>query len=121
MKQKITKSVLMAFMLLVSVTANAYDVEIDGIFYNLSGGRAIVTYDTYGHSSYDGDIVIPSSVTYNGREYTVKEINSFAFEQSTVTSVVIPNTVTSIGKYAFQGCSSLTSFNIPEQVTVISE
>ena len=112
---------MMAFMLLVSVTASAYDVEIDGIFYNLSGGRAIVTYDTYGHSSYSGDIVIPSSVTYNGREYIVNEIHSFAFELSELTSIVIPNTVTSIGEYAFQGCSNLTSFNIPEQVTEISK
>lgn len=121
MKQSITKFILMAFMLLVSVTASAY-VEIDGIFYNLSGGYATVTYDTYGHSSYAGDIVIPPSVTYNGREYIVNEIHSFAFEQSTeLTSVVIPNTVRSIGEYAFQGCTNLTSFNIPEQVTVIND
>ena len=36
-----------------------------------------------------------------------------------LTSVTIPNSVTSIGEYAFLGCSGLTSVTIPNSVTSI--
>ena len=38
-----------------------------------------------------------------------------------VTDLVIPNDVTSIGNYAFYGCSGLTSVTIPDSVTSIGE
>ena len=44
-------------------------------------------------------------------------LNSFA--PSGLTSYTIPNSVTSIGKYAFEYCSSLTSVTIPDSVTSI--
>ena len=43
---------------------------------------------------------------------------SFA-KGSKITSVTIPNSVTSIGNYAFEGCSGLTSVTIPNSVTSI--
>ena len=44
----------------------AYDVEIDGIFYDLKNSTATVTYDgIYQTSSCGGDVVIPSSIVYN--------------------------------------------------------
>ncbi|MFY7884855.1 MAG: leucine-rich repeat protein, partial [Dolichospermum sp.] len=40
---------------------------------------------------------------------------------SSLTSINIPNSVTSIGAYAFDGCTSLTSITIPESVTSMGE
>ena len=40
---------------------------------------------------------------------------------SDLTSVVIGNSVTSIGSYAFSDCSGLTSVTIPESVTSIGD
>lgn len=92
--------------------ANAYDACIDGIYYKFSGTNAIVTCQEYEHriiSDYSGDVVIPESVSYNGRTYNVTGIGNGAFHGCTgLTSVSIPNSVTSIGDYTFQGCSSLT-------------
>ena len=71
-------------------------------------------------------VVIPSTVTNGTHTYKVTAIASAssntdsAFGRSTyLTSVSIPDGVTSIGKYAFSMCSSLTSVSIPASVTSI--
>ena len=53
---------------------------------------------------------------------SVTSIGDYAFEYCTnLTSITIPNSVTSIGMYAFNGCSRLTSVTIPNSVTSIDE
>ena len=102
-----------------STSALAYDVEIDGIYYNLNSEdkTAEVTYEG---EKYRGKVVIPSSITVEGKEYTVTSIGRNAFYHcSGLTSVTIPNSVTSIGNWAFQYCSDLTSVTIPNSVTSI--
>ena len=49
----------------------------------------------------------------------VKEIYSEAFRNTTITAVVIPASVTTIGSSAFSYCISLTSIEIPASVTTI--
>ena len=103
----------------VSISASAYDVEVDGIYYNLAKKLALVT---AGDVKYAGEIVIPESIVVNEETYTVKEIQKEAFYGcSGLTAVTIPSSVTSIGYSAFYGCSSLTSVTIPSSVTSIGE
>ena len=65
---------------------------------------------------------IPETVTYEGVTYTVISIGWFAFENcSSLTSVTIPNSVIIIGDGAFYNCSSLTSVTIPNSVISIGE
>ena len=51
---------------------------------------------------------------------SVTSIGSYAFDMCTsLTSITIPNSVKSIGSYAFGMCTSLTSITIPNSVTSI--
>ena len=61
------------------------------------------------------DVTIPSC--YKGKPVTM--IDHAAFFNSVVTSVTIPDSVTSIGDNAFGFCSQLTNISIPNSVTDI--
>ena len=101
---------------LFSISASAWDIEVDGIYYNFYGTTLTVT----SGKKYSGNIVIPESITYKGSKYPVTSIGGSAFSGcSGLTSVTIPNSVTSIGGYAFERCSGLTSVEIPNSVTII--
>lgn len=63
----------------------------------------------------DTVVVIPSKI--NG--VTVETIGHAAFERSAVTSVTIPDSVTSISDEAFVNCPKLTNISIPNSVTYI--
>ena len=118
MKELCFKSILLCFCLLLGFNAFAYDAEIDGIYYNFSGDEATVTMN--GIVRYSGSVIIPESVTYEGKTYSVTSIGLSAFDGcSGLTSITIPNSVTSIGIKAFADCTSLTSITIPNSVTSI--
>jgi len=88
-------------MMLLPLLANAEAVEINGIYYNLSTETNTAEV-TYGPDYYSGDIVIPETVNYEGISYSVTSIGWEAFFRcSGLTSITIPNSVTSIGYYAF--------------------
>ena len=66
------------------------------------------------------DVRIPSTVTNNGRKYTVTGVGDSAFFcQSKIPSIVLPNTITYIGRRAFFYCWADTLTNIPASVTSI--
>lgn len=62
------------------------------------------------------DVTIPSR--YKGKPVTVIDHTAF-YNNSAVTSVTIPDSVTAIPDYAFGFCSQLTNISIPNSVTFI--
>ncbi|MBP5561124.1 MAG: leucine-rich repeat domain-containing protein [Muribaculaceae bacterium] len=111
--------------LLATLPATAYDFMVDGLCYNKNSDGTSVTVTCQNstsprYSNLTGSLVIPSTVTYNGITYSVTTIGYWAFYGcSGLTSVTIPNSVTSIGYEAFWGCSGLMSVTIPNSVTSI--
>ncbi len=73
-------------------------------------------------NDYDGDIVIPEKVESEKLPYCVTSIGDWAFELCTeLTSITIPKGVTNIGSYAFFACKSLKVIALPESVTCIGD
>jgi hypothetical protein len=69
-----------------------------------------------------GAYEIPSKVTGpDGNSYSVTMLGRYSFYKCSLTSISIPNSVTSIGEHAFSDCSGLTSIKIPESVTSIGD
>ena len=76
----------------------------------------------YNYTKPTGNLIIPSYTTNNGITYSITSIGNYAFYGcSGLTSVTIPSSVTNIDAYAYYGCSGLTSFTIPNSVISIGE
>jgi hypothetical protein len=88
--------------------------SVDGVKYLFSDSYAFLI----DGSIASGDLSLPSDV--GGKP--IRVIADFAFQScGGLTSIIIPDSVISIGSSAFQDCSSLTSVNIPDSVTSIGD
>ena len=113
-------------MLISTLSVWAHDFEVNGIFYKIMTNTSV--YVSYKGDNvidfsdeYSGSINIPPTVTYNGKTYTVEGVWNNAFKYCTgVTSITIPNTVTTINQSAFS-VTGITSIEIPSSVTTIGQ
>lgn len=131
----LTLRTILLTLALVSTTntAFAYYMKVNGIYYNINGDEATVTYlyreshySSYGSqyytytSDYKDEVDIPETVTFDGISYTVTAIGDHAFIDCVgLTKVIIPSTVVTINESAFSGCSQLKDITIPVSVTQI--
>jgi hypothetical protein len=122
------KLILLTVLLsIVGTKVSAADIAVqngDGvtIYYNfINNGAELEVTEMPNSEKYAGDIVIPETVTYEGNVYKVTRIGKQAFHGDDLTSVVIPNSVTTIAKEAFYACYKLTSVTIGNSVTTIEE
>ena len=136
-KQYLLLTALLAFVFLPFIASAQYDfsaITSNGqtLYYRITSDNTVSVvkpggeYQSYGSSwrgytQPSGNLIIPSTVSHNNITYTVTYIGFCAFYGcSELTSIVIPNSVTSMASYAFSFCSGLTSINIPNTFTSIS-
>lgn len=115
---------LIAIFICIAPAINAKTIyaEIDGYYYDLSDSTASIRCKYSGSNDYWGNVIIPETVSYEGKQYTVTSIKGEAFyECAALISVSIPKTITKIGHHAFWHCTALTSISIPGSVLSIGE
>ena len=99
-----------------SATWEIKSVEIGGS-YTKPAVKVIAKNDKYSN-----DVVIPSVVTHNYKDYSVETIAANAFSSCpSLTSITIGNNVKSIENYAFESCSSLTSVMLSGKIETIGK
>ena len=100
--------------------------SITGLVFTLSddGNSYLVSGEAYNTPA--GDVVIPNS--YNGKPVVglagtiqVDQYGYGAFTGNLITNIVLPNSITEIRPYAFQGCSGLMSITLPSGITRIRD
>ena len=108
-----------AFSAIISMAQTRFDAN--NLTYEILS-ESEKTVEVHDGSKSNGEVFIPSTISYNGNNYTVTVIGEEAFSWcSELTAVTIPNSVIYISKKAFSGCYGLTSITIPNSVTSIGE
>ena len=131
-RKNIFKSLLALTLALIMVLGVAPISELAGVDWaSLFAPKAeAATYDIYTYEvDSDGTIIITDCKEWAKGAITipseidgkpVASIGNYAFEDCTgLTSITIPDSVTSIGNDAFLDCTGLTSITIPNSVTRI--
>ncbi len=122
--KRLLLSSLLSTATLAAALAGTYDsVNVGGFNYTFNAADKTATVESRAYAlslPYTGDIVIPSTVVYQNVTYTVTAIGQYFVSdyEEDVTSVTIPETVTTIESYAFDSCY-LKELVIPNSVVTI--
>ena len=118
--KKLILYLFFAFSAIISMAQTRFDVN--NLTYEIlsESDRTVEVHDCNGTVS--GDLSIPATISYNGKNYSVTVIGQEAFFGcGELTSVIIPNSVVSISEKAFYWCIKLTEITIPSSVRTIGK
>lgn len=105
-------------------TGETMKFSVDGIHYSVIANKEnCVEVYSDNENYYEGNVVIPSTVEYEGVTYTVTALAKQAFIGNNcayrITSVTFPETLTEIGDWAMGFCEQIKSLDFPESLEII--
>lgn len=122
MKTTIQKLWISIAMLCLSLQVSASDFEINGVYYTITSFTELTVRASGISENVTGDVTIPSTVTFKGKELAVVAIGKwFADDNNKITSITICEGVKEIGYCAFENCSNLLRVTMPKSLTYIGE
>lgn len=107
------KVIILSSLLLVSANVSAYDFKVGNFYYSVLSFDDLTCLITTNYNGtgrpelYEGELIIPEKVEYNGRTWTVVEIGVSAFCRTNIERVVVDGYITTVGMYAFDMCDYL--------------
>src|SRR5574344_2016955 len=133
---------LSLIMLISSIYASAYDIELNGLYYTYINEGKELRFDSCNVDT--KVLVIPDEVTDHDRSRSVtaigdkacqndsnlvaisipnsvKTIGATAFSRTAIPSLIIPSSVQSIGSFAFSGCKAMASVQFGSSLKKIGE
>lgn len=132
-------------MAMICLGTQAYDFTAGGLCYRITDQVNYKVAVTRGEVKYQGNVIIPSTISFNGQTYSVETIDESTFNEcKDLTSLTIPNSVIQIGaymcsqctalqsvvfgnglksiaRYAFSGCSAIQEITLSSNIETISE
>ncbi|MDE6741603.1 MAG: leucine-rich repeat domain-containing protein, partial [Muribaculaceae bacterium] len=101
------------------------DFEYQGLKYTVLDAEARTCEtkegtETTPGNSFEGDLVIPETVSDGTNEYSVTRVGIYGFKGcNNIRSLTLPISLTEIGEEAFMNCTGLTSLDLPRNITSI--
>ncbi|MBR2083651.1 MAG: leucine-rich repeat protein [Muribaculaceae bacterium] len=112
------KSILILFLIALCVNQIQADntFSYNGFTYEITSTTNLtvkIIRKSLGPTGYTGEVNIPETVPYSGKNFTVTEIGDYIFVDAVqLTKVTIPKTVLSIGRQVFNHCTSLQEIKV---------
>ena len=105
-----------SLLALMAIAGGAQTFTVDDLSYTVTDADA-KTVSVKKTDATTGELVIPSSVTYEEETYAVTAIENNGFAFTGITSITIPSSILNVGNQAFNDCDVLTSITIEDSET----
>lgn len=106
MKHLIKNLIASAILLTACISANAQTFLYDGLWFDIESDETCILRSTWIGPKYSGDIIVPEKAIYDGKEYTVTKTLGAFWRCDELTSVSLPETITTIGDQSFENCKN---------------